>query len=119
MADRYFHGGVPNLRRGMMILAPCITRAPSLASFGAAGICLLDRVYVTTDPLAAKMYACMHQSMKGEVYEVEPIGAIEADPDCNERGLSWQCEKARIMRVIAFSKADRIAMRNAFLRMAA
>lgn len=57
-----------------------------------------DRVYVTTDPVAAVMYAAMHPS-GGSIYRVQPEGPIVDDPDCVELGLSYECGRARILSV--------------------
>lgn len=43
--------------------------------------------------------------MDGVIYEVEPLGAIEADPDCTLPGLSFQCERARVVRRIKPTKS--------------
>jgi len=97
----YFHGGTPDLRVGDYVLPPTETGAPSLASYGAAGICRRDQVYVATDVTAAVMYAATHPSGRGKVYQVEPIGEVTADPDCQITGLSYSCAKARIVAVMS------------------
>ncbi|HEY4529340.1 MAG TPA: hypothetical protein VIG97_03275 [Luteimonas sp.] len=55
-------------------------------------------MYLTTDRNAALLYAAAQR--RGVIYEVEPIGTLEPDPDCDTPGLSWQCERARVLRVI-------------------
>lgn len=105
---RYFHGGAPGLR---MILPSSKTGAPSNADYGAEGICRRDRVYIVTSFSAAAMYAALHPSGRGVVYEVEPIGALEPDPDfipgegCEIQSL--QCESARVLRKFKISRKDR------------
>lgn len=94
----YFHGGLPGRQRGAFLLPPNITQVRSLSEFGAAAVHRRDRVYVTTAFEAALLYAASVQN--GVVYQVEPLGQIEADPDCDMPGLSWQCEKARVQRII-------------------
>lgn len=97
MGQRFFHGGKGGLVKGNMILPPSITGVPSCARYGAAGLCRTDRVYVTTDERAALMFAALHYSGKGATYEVEPIGELIADPDCDKPYLSFECERARIL----------------------
>ncbi len=94
----YYHGGRPGRARGAYLLPPSITRAPSLSEYGAAGVHRRDRVYMTTSIEAAALYAAGWP--KGVIYECEPIGALEPDPDCTEPGLSYQCERARVLRLI-------------------
>lgn len=104
MSATYWHGGRPGIQRGAFILPPSITKARSLSEFGAAGVCRTDRVYVTTSRAAAIMYAAGVK--RGVIYECEPMGQIEPDPDCTEPGLSWQCERARVIRCIKPRYAD-------------
>jgi hypothetical protein len=103
----YYHGGFPGLRIGELVLPPAITGAASTASFGADRVCRRDRVYVTTEMSAAVLFAAGHPSTRGVVYEVEPIGQLEHDPDCMLYGMSFQCEKARVLRVIQLSNRTR------------
>lgn len=94
---RYYHGGPSGLQIGQKILPPSITRAATTADFGARGVCRTDRVYVTTEYLAAYEFACLHPSGRGRVYEVLPDSALVPDPDA--RGPhSWECESATIVR---------------------
>lgn len=96
---RYFHGGPRGLRVGSYILPPTETGKRSLSDYGAAGVHRRDRVYVATDISGAAIYAVMHPSMNGVVYEVAPEGDIEPDPDCDQFGLSFSCVRARIIAV--------------------
>ncbi len=96
---RYYHGGVGHLTKGQYLLPPAITRARSLSEFGAADVHRRDRVYVTTDPHAALLYAAAAPARSAAIYEVEP-DELEHDPDCNVAGLSFQCSRARIVRVV-------------------
>lgn len=100
----YFHGGVPGLRVGQYLLPPTITKSKSLSDYGAAEVHRTDRVYVTTRKSAALIYAASVKN--GVIYECEPAGEIEPDPDCSLPGLSWQCEKAKVLRIIKLQKAD-------------
>ncbi len=96
--SKYYHGGRPGLQRGAFLLPPEITRSKCSSDYGAAEVHRRDRVYVTTDPAAALMYAAGVRN--GLVYECEPIGDLEPDPDCTMPGLSFQCPKARITKII-------------------
>ena len=101
---KYYHGGKRGIPRNAFILPPIITKARSLAEFGAAGVTRLDRVYVTTEIQAALLYAAGCKN--GVIYECEPLGTIEPDPDCRLAGLSYQCEKARVIRIIKPSQSQ-------------
>lgn len=90
----YYHGGPRGLRQ---ILPPDVTGARSCASYGAAGVCRRDRVYVTTDYLSAVGVAAMVPN--GTVYEVDPVDP-RPDPDCLLDGLSFEAERAAIIREI-------------------
>lgn len=94
MTPRFFHGGPRGLRA---ILPPATTGARSCASYGAARVCRRDRVYVTTDYLSAVGVAAMVPN--GTVYEVEPVDP-RPDPDCTFDGLSFEAERATIIREI-------------------
>ena len=64
----------------------------------AFAVWLAFRIHVTTSQAAALLYAAGVN--RGVIYECEPVGDIEPDPDCSMPGLSWQCEKARVIRCI-------------------
>ncbi len=95
---RYYHGGYGKLKAGNMLLPPTITGAKSCADYGAAHVCRRDKVYVTTDIDAARFAASM--TPNGKVYEVFPVGELTADPDCLVSGESFECDKARVVRVV-------------------
>lgn len=94
----YYHGGRAGRKRGEFLLPPNITKAPSCSEYGGAGVHRRDRVYVTTSPMLALLFAAGW--IGGVVYEVEPIGTLAADPDCDLQGLSFECERARVLRVL-------------------
>ena len=73
------------------ILPPTVTKAPSLSEYGAAGVHRRDRVYVTTSQAAALLYAAGVN--RGVIYECEPVGDIEPDPDCSMPGLSGSAKR--------------------------
>jgi hypothetical protein len=100
---RYFHGGPAGFQRNSFLLPPSITRVKSTTDYvGKNKGHRQDRVYISTDINAALLFSCAFK--RGQIYEVTPIGEVEADPDCDSEGLSYQCEKARIVRVIKVSK---------------
>jgi hypothetical protein len=96
----YFHGGYGQLKVGDLVLPPAETKAPSLASFGAHSVCDRSKVYVCSIQEGALLYACMHHSGRGKIYEVEPIGDLQEDPDAKFTGFSFSCDRARVIRVI-------------------
>lgn len=105
MSVRYYHGGVRGLKKGDKLLPPCTTGSSSLLQFAREidPNCPQrdDRVYLTTDKRWAKFYASVIP--RGDLYEVIPEGELEDDPDCLEKGLSYQCESAVIKRVVDIS----------------
>lgn len=109
----YYHGGPRGIQRGAFLLPPSITKARNLSQYGAAGVHRTDRVYVTTARAAALLYAAGIPG--GVIYLCDPVGLIEPDPDCTQPGLSWQCEKARVLRVIKPSAAEIAVAREALL----
>ncbi len=100
----YFHGGHPGLKPGELLLPPdqpgTEHRLSAVsAELGApAHATRTDVVYVTTGRDVARAYAAFYPD--GALYRVEPIGAVEADPDCAEPGLSWQCSAAEVIAVV-------------------
>lgn len=92
MSNTYYHGGPKGLR---MILPSRFHSTRGQKHYG-NHLVKEDRVYITTDPVAAAMYAAMHK--KGSVYRVEPVGELVADPDCTLSGLSYECEKAKVLK---------------------
>lgn len=103
---KYFHGSRRGLVKGNFILPPSITKAKSTASFG-NHLCDQNQVYVTTDFNAACLYAA---GVNGDVYEVEPIGELRHDPDCNVPGLSYSCDRARVLVRFRINERDRAAI---------
>lgn len=99
MSERYYHGGPPGLKSFDKILPSSVTGACSTATYN--DVCRRDRVYITTSIEGAAVYAAMHPSRDGRVYRVKPVGEMVADPDCNEPGLSWECEYATVINSVA------------------
>jgi hypothetical protein len=109
---KYYHGGAPRLRPGDFILPSAITGASTNADYGAEKVCRRDRIYLTSDFQAATFFAAMHHSNHGAIYEVEPVGEVIHDPDCNEPGLSFECERAKILRVFDIKGSTRSKIRR-------
>lgn len=110
--QRYYHGGAPGLK---MILPSDKTGAPCTADFGAAGVCRRDRIYITNSFEAAAVFASLHPSSRGTIYEIEPIGQLETDPDFIDDGgeiQSWQCEAARVVRKFKLRRKDIMRLRR-------
>ena len=90
---RYFHGG----RAGFKAILP-----PSVSGAEQNGVVpdrcsgRKERVYITTDVADLQSLWASRQSSP-MLYEVEPEGAIEADPDHKGVDVSFQCEKAKIV----------------------
>lgn len=101
---RYWHGGVPDLKPGGFVLPVTQTGngnnlTANLAAAGitglAAGYVRSDRVHLTTDRDAAKVYAACYPD--GALYRVEPVGEVEPDPDAPD--VSVRCERAVVLAV--------------------
>jgi hypothetical protein len=103
---RYYHGGVGHLKKGEFLLPPTITKlTKSCSEFGAAHIHKRDRVYVTTDAHAAFVFGAGAPAPTAAVYEVEPED-LSDDPDCNVIGTSFECRRAKIVRVVQVLTAE-------------
>lgn len=60
-----------------------------------------DRVYLTSDPDEASLFAAMNPSgLPGVVYEVEPVGDVEPDPDYSGPATVVHASRARVCRVV-------------------
>jgi hypothetical protein len=99
----YYHGGIAGIKD--FILPPIETRKVSSSLYGAPA--RKDMVYLTTNFTAAKMFASLQPSNNVSVYEVEPIGELQHDIDCFEKGLSFECSKAKILNETPITKAER------------
>ncbi|NKI17399.1 hypothetical protein HCU74_08215 [Spongiibacter sp. KMU-166] len=106
---RYYHGGRGGMRKGQFVLPPDVTGAKSTAKFGNY-MCDTSQVYVTTEFTDAAMYAV---GVGGDIYEVEPIGELQEDPDCNRPGISFSCTKAKILKRHRLTSNERVAVLNA------
>lgn len=103
---KYYHGGPRGLRK---ILPQGVTQAVGQKHYG-NNVTKADKVYITTDPIAAAMYASMH--IKGSVYEVLPEGELVHDPDCFQNGLAYECDRAHVVKEIRLKPSEARGMRN-------
>lgn len=104
-----YHGGRAGLRVGQLLLPPAITGVKPANEYAdyPPGVYRPDRVYLTTDPENARLFAALHPSgtadRGGDVYRVEPLHGLERDHDCKIRGMSYQAPQARIVAIAATS----------------
>lgn len=104
----FYHGGPKGLKT---ILPPSRSGAKSSARYGEIfKICKTSKVYVTTEYAAAAMYASCHR--KGSIYEVEPIGKLEHDPDCSEPGVSFECDEVKILSETRLKPSEAFKIRR-------
>ncbi|MEU7631666.1 hypothetical protein AB0C34_17010 [Nocardia sp. NPDC049220] len=104
----YYHGGVPGKRRRQTILPA--TKVKMNAVYNPdhveKAIYYPDRVYLTTHLGAAMGYAARYIDRRarrspGDVYQVEPIGTPEVDPDfAAQDGAFVMCREAVIIEVV-------------------
>lgn len=114
---RFYHGGPPGLSE---ILPPALSGAASTADYGGGDVCRRDRIYVTSSfDCAAAFASVAPPNGSGVVYQVEPIGEVEPDPDCLEEGLSFAAVAVRIVRVIPLTGKQLKKGRRRLLGMAA
>lgn len=113
---RWYHGGVPGLKRGAKILPPSVTGAVSVADKvidAPSGMqAEVEKVhdpavvYLARDITNAQLWASLHpayggKNRGGDVYEVTPDGPLAPDPDyLAGDGGSVTCQSATITRVV-------------------
>jgi hypothetical protein len=117
VTERWYHGGVPGLKRGDKILPPSVTGAFSIADLGTldpsddmpervAKVHSRDRVYLAASLKDARLWASLHpahggRNRGGDLYEVTLDGPAEPDPDyLAGDGGSICCTSATIVRVV-------------------
>lgn len=117
---RYWHGGVPGLVKGSLVLPRSATGVGGLAAYAdAVGAPEYfrrdDVVYVTSGRDIARAYAAMYPN--GGLYEVAPVGEVEADPDHLGVGVSFMASSAVVLSVVDPLVWVRSRSRDAWLRM--
>lgn len=105
----YYHGGPAGLRK---ILPSMLHGTKGQRHYG-NHLVKPDKVYVTTEYNAAALYAAMHP--KGSVYVVRPIGDLVADPDCVQAGLSFECDKADVIKETRLKPSEMRMIRDAIM----
>jgi hypothetical protein len=93
---RYFHGGNAGLEIGDYIRSPAETGAKQNGSVP-SHIRGKDHIYMVRELVKAAPWAAHHPNPI--IYEVEPEGDVEDDPDVDEPGLSYRCPKAKIVAI--------------------
>lgn len=110
-ARRFWHGGAPGLTPGTVLLSreqpnSNFKRLAPAGAWSAADPTRGDRVYFSTDLELARYYAAQIHTVDsttgvvmrhGNLYEVEPVGPVEPDPDFGH--VSWCAPGARILSV--------------------
>lgn len=98
---RYWHGGFPGLRPGDFIVSAIESGTTrSLTGYGtqpgySVDHVRPDRVHLTAERASAKAFAAAYPD--GALYQAEPIGEIEPDPDAPAEAI--RCERARVITV--------------------
>ncbi|HYT52668.1 MAG TPA: NAD(+)--rifampin ADP-ribosyltransferase [Gaiellaceae bacterium] len=99
-ACKLYHGGVSGLAPGQALYPPSLTGTRSCADFDTAH-CRSDRVYLTTDQADAAVYAALAPlGGRGDVYEVEPLGALEPHPPGGLCTSSYAAPAATVVAVV-------------------
>ncbi|MFI6594921.1 hypothetical protein ACIBHX_01665 [Nonomuraea sp. NPDC050536] len=101
----YFHGGIPGLEPGDLILpgSPNFVDGCKICDAHKAGMShafdpltqYQDRVYVTTDREYARFYASKYP--KGDLYSVVPVGELVVSDE--DRFPTWTAPEARVVGV--------------------
>lgn len=120
----FWHGGAAGRRPGDLLLPPDRSSATNTTAdhapeeAGTTGRARRDRVYLTTAHDWATLYACSH-GKNGRIYEVEPIGDLEVDPDYEGPGLaSFQVTEARVITVAVPTRAQHLRARKIMRKVA-
>lgn len=102
---RYWHGGAPGLNVGDdLVPATALDHLPVLYADPDYGS---DPAYVYVSTSQTLAMGCAAQwgshfgdRVAGDLYQVEPKGALEVDPDyAHVPDLSWRCQRAAIVAV--------------------
>lgn len=110
-AKTWYHGSMQKLEPGQYLVSPSENprKAKTVNGQYAKGNKYnRNKVYVTQQYGVAFIFANPDRKPRGHVYpergyvyEVEPIGKLEDDPDLAPHGLSAQtCDAARVIRVV-------------------
>ena len=114
---KLYHGGVPGLVPGQILQPPALTGTPSCSDYDSKH-CRRDRVYLTTDPAEAAVYAALAPlGGQGDVYEVEPRGELEPDAPGGAGAGSYAAAAATVVAVVRreITRDEAVARMTAFL----
>ncbi len=121
--QQYWHGGFPGIAPGAMLLSPhdaAKSRIPisyTPREHPALGrVSRTDRVYLSTSEEFARAYAFQTEitttsgqiAARGTLYRVQPLGAVEEDPDYAGHMVSWCSPRAIILDVVAVDVRMRV-----------
>lgn len=118
---RYWHGGKPGIKGGIVLPPDATGETPTKAwvehDYDTSHI-RTDMVYVTVDRYWAEFYAAWYPAKAGGwLYEVEPEGPLTADPDwlgtVDDRDApnpAFYVARARIVRRFTLSRARRMEL---------
>ncbi len=111
----YWHGGAPGRKVGDILLSRraaeaqhAVSTTHGLQKGYAFGITDPDRVYFSSRRDFARSFAARQITsdresgivfQRGSLYRVEPIGAVEPDPDFSGSDVSWCAPAARVTAV--------------------
>src|SRR5215211_4762729 len=114
---KLYHGGIRGFVPGQTLLPPSLTGARSCADYDDEH-CRADRVYLTSDPADAAVYAALAPGAGGgDVYEVEPVGELEPDPPGEVDTDSYAAAAATVVATVrcAIPLDEAVASMAAFL----
>ena len=111
----YWHGGFPGIPVGAHLLSPqdaAVARIPisyTPREHPALGrVSRTDRVYFSTSEEFARAYAFQTEittpsgqlASRGTLYQVQPVGTVEEDPDYAGHSVSWCSPRAIVIDVV-------------------
>lgn len=113
--ERFWHGGTPGMQPGSLLLSRMaaeasgtdLTRYAIQTGYG-EGVTSPERVYFSSDREFARAFAALNVThdpvtgvvvQTGTLYEVEPLGPVEHDPDFANGGVSWCAPTARVLAI--------------------
>lgn len=117
----YFHGGIPGLKPGDLILPPDKTGTTRTLSRyvtetdGPDFARRTDVVYLATERQIARAYAAFYPD--GALYIAIATSPVDSDPDCQMPGISWHCPYAIVAQIVDPAVLFRTRTPERWLRM--